>query len=29
MLDKIVIRYTDGKIMKGTTEDFFPNNDVF
>jgi hypothetical protein len=29
MINKIVIRYTDGKIKKGTTEDFFPNKDVF
>ncbi len=29
MLNKIVIRFSDGKVMKGTTEDFFPNKDVF
>jgi hypothetical protein len=28
MLNKIVIRYTDGKIKKGTTEDFLPNKDI-
>jgi len=27
MLNKIVIRHANGKIMKGTTEDFFPNKD--
>jgi hypothetical protein len=29
MLNKIVIRFADGKIMKGTTEDFFPNKEIF
>ena len=29
MLNKIVIRYADGKVKKGTTEDFFPNKNVF
>lgn len=29
MQNKIVIRYADGKIKKGTTEDFFPNKDIF
>ena len=29
MLNKIVIRYANGKILKGTTEDFFPNKDIF
>jgi hypothetical protein len=29
MINKIVIRYTDGKVLKGTTEDFSPNKDVF
>ena len=26
---KIVVRYADGKIMKGFTQDFFPNKDRF
>jgi hypothetical protein len=29
VLNKIVIRYTDGQINKGTTEDFSPNKDIF
>lgn len=29
MINKIVIRYSDGKIVKGTTEDFSPNKNVF
>ena len=29
MLNKIVIRYADGTIKKGTTQDFFPNKDIF
>jgi len=29
MLNKIVIRYANGEIRKGTTEDFFPNKDMF
>ena len=29
MLNKIIIRYADGLICKGTTEDFFPNKDLF
>ena len=29
MINKIVIRYADGKIVKGTTQDFSPNKDVF
>jgi hypothetical protein len=29
VLIKVIIRYTNGKIKKGTTEDFFPNKDVF
>ncbi len=29
MLNKIVLRYADGLICKGTTEDFFPNKDMF
>ncbi|HEX2769894.1 MAG TPA: hypothetical protein VHN12_11505 [Geobacteraceae bacterium] len=28
MVNKIVIRYANGKIRKGTTEDFFPNKDI-
>jgi len=28
MLNKIIIRYANGKIRKGTTEDFFPNKDI-
>ena len=26
---KIVVRYADGKVMKGFTQDFFPNKDRF
>ncbi len=26
---KVVVRYTDGKILKGFTQDFFPNKDHF
>jgi hypothetical protein len=29
MINKIVIRYADGKLRKGTTADFFPNKDIF
>jgi hypothetical protein len=29
MVNKIVIRYADGRIEKGTTQDFSPNKDVF
>jgi hypothetical protein len=29
MINKIIIRYFDGKIKKGTTEDFFPNKTIF
>lgn len=29
MLNKIVIRYMDGTVKKGTTQDFFPNKDIF
>jgi len=29
VLNKIVIRYSDGKVIKGTTEDFFPNKTSF
>lgn len=29
MLNKIVVRYADGTIKKGTTQDFFPNKDMF
>lgn len=27
--NKIVVRYQDGSLMKGTTNDFFPNKDTF
>ena len=26
---KVVVRYSDGKVIKGSTEDFFPNKDSF
>jgi hypothetical protein len=26
---KVVVRYTDGRVVKGTTQDFFPNKDRF
>lgn len=26
---KVVVRYTDGKLVKGMTQDFFPNKDRF
>ena len=29
MLNKIVVRYADGRIAKGTTENFFPNKSTF
>lgn len=29
MINKIVIHYSDGKIRKGTTENFFPNKSSF
>ncbi len=29
MVIKIVIRYADGRLRKGTTQDFFPNKDNF
>jgi hypothetical protein len=29
MINKIVMRYADGKLRKGTTADFFPNKDIF
>jgi hypothetical protein len=29
MRNKIIIRYADGNVGKGTTEDFFPNKDFF
>jgi hypothetical protein len=29
MINKIVIRYADGRLRKGTTSDFFPNKDIF
>jgi len=28
-VNKIVARFQDGRVMKGTTADFFPNKDVF
>ena len=28
-INKVVVRYLDGKILKGTTEDFFPNRASF
>ena len=28
-MNKIVIRFADGKILKGITEDFFPNKEIF
>jgi hypothetical protein len=29
MQNKIVVRYTDGRLMKGMTSDFMPNRDLF
>ncbi|NVN89834.1 MAG: hypothetical protein HXX11_04455 [Desulfuromonadales bacterium] len=29
MLNKIAVHFVDGKVRKGTTEDFFPNKAVF
>lgn len=29
MINKVVIHYTDGKIIKGETSDFFPNKPAF
>lgn len=29
MMNKVVARYADGRIVKGTTADFFPNKDFF
>lgn len=29
MLNKVVARFADGPVVKGTTADFFPNKDVF
>lgn len=29
MINKIVIRYANGKLRKGMTSDFFPNKDIF
>lgn len=26
---KVVVRYVDGRLVKGTTQDFFPNKDCF
>jgi hypothetical protein len=28
-INKVVIRYFDGRVLKGTTEDFFPNRPLF
>jgi hypothetical protein len=28
-LNKVVARFSDGRIIKGTTADFFPNKDIF
>ena len=28
-MNKVVVRYADGRIIKGVTADFFPNKDVF
>jgi hypothetical protein len=29
MLNKVVLHFVEGKILKGTTDDFFPNKDSF
>jgi hypothetical protein len=29
IIQKIVVRFQDGRILKGTTQDFFPNKDRF
>jgi hypothetical protein len=29
MQNKIVVRYNDGRLMKGITSDFMPNRDLF
>ena len=29
MLNKVVARYVDGPVVKGTTADFFPNKEIF
>jgi|ERR1039457_138038 small nuclear ribonucleoprotein (snRNP)-like protein len=29
MQNKIIVRYTDGKLLKGTTADLFPNKAIF
>jgi hypothetical protein len=28
-MNKVVVRFADGRIVKGTTADFFPNKDIF
>ena len=28
-MNKVVVRFTDGRVLKGTTADFFPNKDTF
>jgi hypothetical protein len=28
-MNKVVVRFADGRIVKGTTADFFPNKDLF
>jgi hypothetical protein len=28
-INKVVVRYLDGRVVKGTTEDFFPNRPLF
>jgi hypothetical protein len=28
-VNKVVVRYSDGRIIKGVTSDFFPNKDMF
>ena len=28
-INKVVVRYLDGRVLKGTTEDFFPNRPLF
>lgn len=29
MLNKVVVRYADGRLLKGMTADFFPNKELF
>jgi hypothetical protein len=26
---KVVVRYSDGRLIKGSTQDFFPNKELF